>query len=239
VEEGKPVEQSEYLHLLGMLNYLTRSRPDLCTALSFGGTHSAKPSEKAFEALLDVVRYLWDTREKSLIIRSGEPGKALELTCYVDASYLTHRDSKSHTGYCMSFGKIGTFYAKSIKQQLVATSSTHAEVRALYQLILDVIFVINLCDELGRPVELPAVIMEDNQPAIDLSESLSSRVKKCKHFLMLVNFIREQVAAGLVDIQKVPTEDNIADLLTKALTGQAFTDKADFLLGILDDGDVI
>jgi hypothetical protein len=52
---------------------------------------------------------------------------------------------------------------------------------------------------------------------------------------MLVNFIREQVAAGLVDIQKVPTEDNIADLLTKALTGQAFTDKADFLLGIIEE----
>jgi hypothetical protein len=43
------------------------------------------------------------------------------------------------------------------------------------------------------------------------------------------------VAAGLVDIQKVPTEDNVADLLTKALTGKSFTEKADFLLGILHD----
>jgi hypothetical protein len=131
----------------------------------------------------------------------------------------------------MSFGELGTFYVKSKKQTLVATSSTHAEIRALYQLVLDVVFVVHLCDELQRSIDLPAIVMEDNQPAIDLSQSLSGRVNKCKHFLMLVNYIREQVAAGLIELNKVPTEDNVADLLTKALTGQSFTQKADFLLG--------
>jgi hypothetical protein len=135
----------------------------------------------------------------------------------------------------MSFGDISTFYAKSKKQTLVATSSTHAEVRALYQLVLDVVFVVNLCDELQRSVNLPAVVLEDNQPAIDLSQSLSGRVNKCKHFLMLVNYIREQVANGLIEISKVPTEDNVADLLTKALTGQSFLRKANFLLGINEE----
>ena len=89
-------------------------------------------------------------------------------------------------------------------------------------------FVVNLCDELQRSIKLPAVVPEDNQPAIDLSQSLSGRVNKCKHFLMLVNYIREQVAAGLIEISKVPTEDNGADLLTKGLTGQSFLQKADF-----------
>jgi hypothetical protein len=135
----------------------------------------------------------------------------------------------------MSFGQIGAFHAKSSKQRLVATSSTHAEVRALYQLILDVVFVINLCDELRRPIELPAIIFEDNQPAIDLSATLSGRVKKCKHFLMLINYIREQVMLGLVAIRKVPGEDNPADLLTKKLVGTPFGTKADWLLGISNE----
>jgi hypothetical protein len=135
----------------------------------------------------------------------------------------------------MSFGEIGTFYVKSKKQTLVATSSTHAEVRALYQLVLDIVFVVNLCDELQRSISLPAVVLEDNQPAIDLSQSLSGRVNKCKHFLMLVNYIREQVANGLIEISKVPTESNVADLLTKALTGSSFLQKANFLLGISEE----
>jgi hypothetical protein len=232
VEEKE--EALEYMHLLGMLNYLTRSRPDICTALSFGATHSKSPSTCDFEALLDIVRYLWDTKDKSLIIRVGDSSDSpLKLTCYVDASYLTHPDSKSHSGYCMSFGKIGTFYVKSQKQPLVATSSTHAEVRALYQLTVDIMYVITLCDELNRPIELPAVVFEDNQPAIDLSESLNARVKKCKHFLMLVNYIREQVTSGLIEIHKIPTEDNIADLLTKPLLGASFETKANHLLGLL------
>jgi hypothetical protein len=233
---GEEVTQMEYLHLLGMLNYMTRSRPDISTALSFAATHSAKPMEGHLEELKHIVQYLWNTRERSLIIRKGNsPNSPLTLTCYVDASYLTHPDSRSHSGYCMSFGNIGTFYVKSSKQQLMATSSTHAEVRALFQLIIDIIFVVNLCDELQRHINLPAIVLEDNQPAIDLSSSLTARVKKSKHFLMLVNFIREQVADGLIELRKVPTEDNHADVLTKALFGSAFEEKAKYLLGIESD----
>jgi hypothetical protein len=47
--EGDDVDAqliAEYLHLLGMLNYMTRSRPDLCAA----------------EDLLDIVNYLWSKR---------------------------------------------------------------------------------------------------------------------------------------------------------------------------------
>jgi hypothetical protein len=104
-----------------------------------------------------------------LVIKAGVANRELILTCYVDASYLTLHDSKSHTGFCLSFGEIGTFYSKSSKQTLVATSSTHAEMRALYTCVLDIIFVIHICDELHRPVHKPAIIMEDNQPCIDLT----------------------------------------------------------------------
>ena len=51
---------------------------------------------------------------------------------------------------------------------------------------------------------------------------------------MLVSFIREQVVSGLIDIRKIPTEDNIADVLTKPLSGKSFEEKAHFLLGIMD-----
>ena len=112
----------------------------------------------------------------------------------------------------MSFGTIGTFYSKLSKQSTVATSSTHAELRALYSLVIDIIYVIHLCDELGRPISLPAIILEDNQPAIQLSDCLSSRTKHSKHFLMLVNYIREQVHHGYIKLVKFPTEDNIVDI---------------------------
>lgn len=237
--DDTPMERTPYLHLLGALIYVTRSRPDIATAVSFGSTHAVRPTVGAYKELIRCVQYLWQTQEAGLVLLAGVPGAELKLRCYVDASYLTHADSKSHTGYCLSFGTLGTFYAKSSKHTLVTTSSTHAEMRALYQLVLEILFVVYLCEELGRPVSLPAIVMEDNQPVIDLSADLSKRTKKCKHFMMLINFVREQVEAGLIAIHKVPTEDNLADILTKIVTGVPFIEKAEQLLGMRfeDEGD--
>ena len=229
--DTSPVDRKQYLSLLGALIYLTKSRPDIATAISFAASHSISPTAGAYKELSRCVQYLY-TKEAGLVLHPGKAGDPLTLRCYVDASYLTHSDSKSHTRYCLSFGRIGTFYSKSSKQTLVTTSSTHAEMRALYQLVLDIIYVVHLCEELGRPITLPAIVLEDNQPVIDLSKELTKRSKKCKHFLMLINFIREQVQNGLIELQKVPTEDNLADILTKIITGSQFSEKAEQLLGL-------
>jgi hypothetical protein len=103
--------------------------------------------------------------------------------------------------------------------------------RALYSLCIEIVFVIHLCQELGRPVQLPAIVLEDNQPVIDLSADLSSRAKKCKHFLMLVRYVREQVDNGLIAISKVPTAINVVDILTKIVVGNEYRAKALSLLG--------
>jgi hypothetical protein len=92
---------------------------------------------------------------------------------------------------------------------------------------------VNLCNELGRPVSLPAVIFEDNQPVIDISTGFTRRAKHSKHFVMLINFIREQVETGLISLAKVDTLDNIADILTKIVMGSAYSEKAEQLLGTL------
>ena len=230
--DDTPYDRRDYLHLLGMLNYLLRSRPDIATALSYAATKSTAPTYQDYDNLLDVVRYLWKTRHLGLTIRPGREDEPLHLKCYVDASFLSHGDSRGHSGYCLGIGDIGSFYSKSSKQQLVATSSTHAEVKALYQLSVDILYLINLSDEIQRPISLPAVVMEDNNPTVQLSSSLSSRIKRSKHFLMLINFIRQQVSLGLIEVSKVASADNIADVLTKALPWSDFAPKAARLLGI-------
>jgi hypothetical protein len=231
-QEKEPCEQREYLHLLGMLNYIAHSRPDISTALSYAATKNSNPTKEDFNELLLVVDYLWQTKEKGLILHpTQERNSPLKLICHVDASYLAHPDAKSHTGYCLSFGKFGSFYSKSSKQKLVATSSTHAEIRALYTLVLDIIFIVHLCAEVGRPISLPAIIFEDNQPVLDLTKTLNGKVTRSKHFLMLLEFIREQVLEGLIELKKIATEANVADMLTKLIVGKTFTMKAMHLLG--------
>jgi hypothetical protein len=52
---------------------------------------------------------------------------------------------------------------------------------------------------------------------------------------MLIEWIREQVCAGYCELMKVATEDNLADVLTKIVTGGEYKTKAQLLLGIGGD----
>ncbi len=44
----------------------------------------------------------------------------------------------------------------------MATSSTHAEMKALYTLVQDIMFIIQLCQEIHCPLKLPVIVFEDN-----------------------------------------------------------------------------
>ena len=48
---------------------------------------------------------------------------------------------------------------------------------------------------------------------------------------MLIEFVREQVMEGLIELRKIPPESNVADLLTKLIVGKTFTIKTMHLLG--------
>ena len=105
--DDTPYDRKDYLHLLG------RSRPDIGTALSFAATKSVSPTRHDYDNLLDIVRYLWQTRHIGLKIRPGNTNEPLRLKCYVDASFLSHEDSRGHSGYCLAIGELSSFYSKS------------------------------------------------------------------------------------------------------------------------------
>ena len=230
-EQSPPILATTYLRLLGLLMYLTKSRPDIMAAVSFGATKSTNPTEDDYQQLYYIVDYLRATASKGHRIFVHIVDGSIQLYCEVDASYLIHPDSKGHTGYTIGLHPNGTFYNRSAKQTLVSTSSTHAEMRALYTLVKDILFIIYICSELNIPLLLPAVIMEDNSAVVTISNEESAYLKKCKHFIMVVNYVREQLELGLIQVFKIKGELNNADLHTKKLRDKSFATKADNILG--------
>jgi hypothetical protein len=103
--------------------------------------------------------------------------------------------------------------------------------RALYTLVKDILFIIYICSELDIPLSLPAVIMEDNSAVVTISNEESAYLKKCKHFIMVVNYVREQLDHGLIQVLKIKGQANNADLHTKKLRDKSFATKADNILG--------
>lgn len=228
-----------YLQLLGKLMYLSTSRPDIITALSYAATLNIAPTVNDYNELLEIVGYLKETRNRGLTLSTPSTNdNQLRLICYVIAAYMSHDDASSHTGYTISLGSepypMSFYHSKSKKQKLVATSSTHAEIRALYELTTTIIYLTNMLEELGRPLSEPAIVYEDNQPAIDLVTTPFSKIGKSKHFLMTTNFIKEQVTNGLMRIQHVRTEENIANVLTKIINGKEFYESFKRIMGDAD-----
>jgi hypothetical protein len=226
---------NNYRSIVGLILYALHSRPDCAFIVSEAATHNSKPTNRNFNELRNAGQYLYNTQHLGLTLPTNGNfyDKIITLTCWVDASYLTHpTTSKSHTGYCFSLGQYGMFYSKSLVQQLVATSSTHAEMRALFTAVKDLLFLIGLFEELGFTVTHPVTVYEDNNACVILANQEIGPNKKIRHFLMLVEYCRQQVYLGNIKVEHIDTEENMADILTKNIYNtKLFRKHRDQLLG--------
>jgi hypothetical protein len=103
----------------------------------------------------------------------------------------------------------------------------------LYSLLLNALFLIGVLEELGFKVTKPVTVYEDNNAAVIMANQEIGPNKKVKHFIMLVEYCRQQVYLGLINIEHIDTEENIADILTKNIYNtKRFTKHRDSLLGI-------
>ena len=217
-----------------MLLYLTRSRPDIMTAVSFAATKSSDPEEEDLYDVLEIIKYLEETKDLTYKLRTTRDNRdgRLRIVCEVDASYLTHPDSKSHTGYGFRFGDlINFFFAKSSKQTDTATSSTHSEMKALYTLIKDILFLVQLFADIQEDLGLPVIVLEDNAAVVTLAMEETGQLKRSKHFAMITNFVKDCIGKGIIEIRKIAGSENTADILTKKVRSGEFQRKAMKMLG--------
>jgi hypothetical protein len=73
--------------------------------------------------------------------------------------------------------------------------------------------------------------MEDNSAVVTMANNDSGYTKKCKHFLMVLNYIKEQIASGQIEARKIYGKLNNADMHTKPLRSSDFAKIAHKILG--------
>ena len=92
-----------------------------------------------------------------------------KLITWVDASFATHINKRSHTGGTMSFG-VGVIHTKSSKQKLNTKSSTKAELVAVSEYLPYHIWVVNFMKSQGYNVN-KKILYQDNQSAIKMEKN--------------------------------------------------------------------
>lgn len=220
-----------YKELIGCLMYLMiTSRLNICAAVSYFASFQCCATEEHWAHLKRILKYLRATVDYNLVFRRSMESETLSV--YADADWGNNLDDRrSVSGYVVKLHGATISWATR-KQTSVALSTTEAEFMALCQASCEAMWVVNLLKMLDVEVALPVTIYEDNQPCIAICKE-PRKHRRMKHIDIQYFFLRDLIQEKKIKLQYQPTEDQLADLMTKGLPAPRFS-KLRTMLGLIN-----
>ncbi|RVW95818.1 Retrovirus-related Pol polyprotein from transposon RE2 [Vitis vinifera] len=215
-ETGEPLgDPGRYRRLVGKLNYLTITRPDISFPVSVVSQFLQSPCDSHWDAVIRILRYIKSTPGQGVLY---ENRGHTQVVGYTDADWAgSPTDRRSTSGYCVFIG--GNLISwKSKKQDVVARSSAEAEYRAMALATCELIWLKHLLRELRFGKDEQMKLICDNQAALHIASNPVFH-ERTKHIEVDCHFIREKIASGCVATSFVNSNDQLADIFTKSLRG--------------------
>lgn len=180
-------------------------------------------------AVMRILRYLKSSLGKGLMFSKHSH---LNVEGYTDADWAGNiLDRKSTSGYFTFVGgNLVTWRSK--KQKVVALSSAEAEFRGMAKGLCELLWLKRLLTEVGFPPGSAMNLFCDNKAAIDISHNPIQH-DRTKHVEVDRHFIKQNLEEKIIQFPFVKSEDQLADILTKAVSSRAFYDSLD-KLGVRD-----
>jgi hypothetical protein len=213
-------EERQYRHGVGVNLFLNNTRPDISFAVSQLSKFISQPGKQHFQALKQLLRYLKGTQHLGIFYPSEGSCK---LQCYVDASWASDpNDGRSVTGYVYLLNGSPISWS-SKKQATVAKSTSEAEFYAMSGAASEGAWILQFLQQVGcGSFETNQIqMLEDNQGAEKFATNPIAH-PGLKQVGVHHLFIREMIEDGLVQLQHVASEENIADVCTKPLAKTKF-----------------
>lgn len=233
--------KSLYGEIVGSLLYLsTHTRPDLSYPVGVLSRFVSQPTDVHFNALKRVLRYLRGTWDHGLLFRFQTEEQEQGVKTYSEADFrefgverhqvlklfsdadlagdLSNR--KSTSGMLVTMNGCPILWGSKL-QQVVATSTMEAEYISAAMAVKEALWMRKLLgDFFGR---VPRMLLYcDNQSAlIHMKQRTAGAPGRSKHIDIQYHFIRNRYLRQEIDLEFVPTDQQKADMLTKALAGPA------------------
>ncbi|GJV73061.1 putative ribonuclease H-like domain-containing protein [Tanacetum coccineum] len=216
-EEAFDVDVHLYRSMIGSLMYLTASRPDIMYAVCVCSRFQVTPKTSHLNAVKRIFKYLKGKPNLGLWYPRESP---FDLEAFSDSDYGgSNLDRKSTTGGCQFLGqRLISWQCK--KQTIVATSTTEAEYVAAANCCGQVLWVQNQLLDYGFNF-MNTKIHIDNESTICIVKNPVYH-SKTKHIEIRHHFIRDCYEKKLISVEKIHTDLNVADLLTKPFDGPRF-----------------
>jgi len=190
---------------------------DLCFIVTYLSQYMPKPTSVHMTMAKHVLRYLKGTSDYKLVFRKSNVDMSLIEFC--DADWGNSQDRRSITGYGFYLSKNGPLISwKCRKQPRVALSTCEAEYMSMCAVVQESKFLMQLLKDMTvEAVNGTVVLNVDNQSAIALAKNPVFH-QRSKHIDIRYHFVRNEVQNGSVELQFVPSENNIADMFTKTMS---------------------
>ena len=193
VESGDklgPDDATNYRSVVGALQYLTLTRPDIAFAVNKVCQFLHTPTTVHWSTVKRILRYVRGTVNLGLSIRRSE---LTLVSAFSDADWAGCVDDRRSTGGFAVFLGDNLISWTARKQPTVSRSSTEAEYKALANATAEMLWVQKLLTELGIPHPAKARLWCDNLGATYLSANPIFHART-KHIEIDFHFVRERVA---------------------------------------------
>ena len=234
----KPPVESEvksdfpYSSLVGSLLWMTKTRPDIAFAVSQCARYNSNHTTYHNTAALQVLGYLAKNPSLGLVYKKNCHEKStipIHLGIYADASWADDISNR-----CSSFGYTTMFFDSPIswrskKMSDVATSSAEAEYIAYFEAGKEAFFLTNLLADMNLKFESPIPIHGDSVTAISMvrNDKYSHRTK---HIDIRYHLVCQYHVSKILEMNKVNSKDNTADIFTKPLPAAMYNVHRDSLV---------
>ncbi|KAM1551006.1 hypothetical protein ACFX10_043195 [Malus domestica] len=217
LHEGDPLSDAiEYCSVVGALQYLLFTRPDIAFSANQVCQFMHSPTTVHWAAVKRILRYLKGTHDHGLLYRPS----SLSITAYADADYAGDpNDRRSTGGYCIFLGS-NLISWSSKKQRGVSRSSTEAEYRQLAYTAATLSWFRNLFHDLHLYLT-PPQLWCDNIIALAIASNPVYQARM-RHVEVDYHYVCEKVTRKEIIVGYVASPDQVADFLTKGLSSTRF-----------------
>jgi hypothetical protein len=208
----------------------TITRPDITFACNTASRYLQEPKKVHWELVKRTLRYIKGTAHLHLCFSA----QRTNVTGWPDASWADNLDDRKSTGAFIFFIGTCAISWSSKKQGYVALSTNNAELGALSEASREAFYIRGLLNDIipnFLPDSQPIQIFEDNEGAI-LQANNNILNHASRTIALKFHFIKEEISAKRIILSPIPSQEQLGDLLTKALPAPAFNKLRDLTMGM-------